>query len=300
MHDACEHARHACEHAVGDGGVDVEEIAQCHGDEVAEEGAGEERRSEDAAHAARRVGDGRGHHLQDHDAEQEEQQDSVLVADDAEERRVLEERDAVVAHERGDVLVALAVEGGEDEDERAEGDAAEDEFHTPLFDLGEQPFHEARGAQEIDRQEAGGDADDDIDPDVVQLERRGGRVGEHDVFAEKAEGEESAGGGGDEQRHHRRRRQVEHEHFDGEDHRGDGRLEDGRHGRRAAAAEQQDRLLRRQLEEPRQVGAHRRASEHDRGLHTYRTAEANRQRTRYHRTIYVVRTELSSVVADGV
>ena len=68
MHHAGEEASHTRQDAVSDGQVEPEVMVEHLRHEEAKEGTHEERRCEDAADTARRVRDGRGHHLQEYDA----------------------------------------------------------------------------------------------------------------------------------------------------------------------------------------------------------------------------------------
>ena len=93
----------------------------------ARKGADEKRRREGSAHAARGVGRGHGHHLEEHDRSDVEDHHPVDVAETVEERGV-EQRSGIAVHERGEALVALAVERREDEEQDAQRDAGVEPF----------------------------------------------------------------------------------------------------------------------------------------------------------------------------
>ena len=69
--------------------------------------------------------------------------------------------------------------------------------------------------------------------------------------------------------------EVNHQHFQREDQTGNGSLEDAGDGAGSTAAHEEHHLLGVQMEQSAQVGADGRTRQHNRGLGTDTTAEAN-------------------------
>ena len=120
LHHAGHHAGHACENEVDVGEVHMEEDLHHVRDQESDKRADEEGRGEDAAHAAGRGGERGGEDLHQDDADDGQHQ-QPFVAHQLQQRGVVENGNPLAMQQVVDVVIAFAVECGEEVDEQAEG-----------------------------------------------------------------------------------------------------------------------------------------------------------------------------------
>ena len=289
LHDARHDAGHARQHEIGGGHVPREELLGHEGDKESDEGADEQGGSEHTAHTA---GGGRQRGSEDlqHEDAEDSQQQSMRPLEKLRERRVGKQMGEVPIYDGVDAVVSLAEEGGEEADETAEHQAADDGPRVDVGDALHLTVYPARGAQEEDRHQAGEQTQNDVQRDVAHQESLRGVEGEHHRLAPEEQRHDRSRDSGDEQRQDRAARQVEHQHLEGEDDGGDGGL----------ARQQEGGVLAVHPEESSDVGTDGRTRQHDGRLQSHRTAETHRDGTGHHGGIDIVETQLAVTLADGL
>ena len=222
------------------------------------------------------------------------------MAHQLQQRGVVEDGDPLSVQQIVDVVITFAVECGEKVDEQAQRQRPDERPHVDLLDFAHLLLNPAGDAQKIDGDEAAEGAEDDVEGDVADREALGRADGEHHVVAEEEHRHHRAGGGGEQQGQERAAGEVEHQHLEGEDQRGDGGLEDGGHRGRGTAGQQQGGLPSVEVEEPRHVRTDGAAGEHNRRLQSHRTAKPDGDGTCHHGGIDVVEPQLAVALADGL
>ena len=299
LHDAGHDPGHACEYEVGGGDIPMDEVLGGQGHKETDEGADEQGGSEHTAHAAGGGGQGGGKDLQHEDADNAQQQ-RIRALEKFVERGVGKQMAQIPVDDGIDAVVTLPKEGREDEDESAEGCAADERAHVDIGDAFHLPVQPTRGAQKEDRHQSCEESQHYVKRDVTHQKGLHGVEGEHHRLAPKEERHHRTSDGGDQQRQDSTARQVEHQHLEGEDECRNGCLEDGRHRRCRATRQQQGGVLAVHLEETRHVGTDGRARQHNGRLQSYGTAKTHRDGTRHHGGIDVVKTQLAVTLADSL
>ena len=155
------------------------------------------------------------------------------------QRRVIENGEPLAVQQVVDVVVPFTIECGEEINEQAQRQRADQCSHIDLLDFAHLFLQPTRSAEEIDRNEAAKTTQDNVKRDISHRKALRGVDGEHHVLAEEEDGHHRACGGGEQQRQERTAGEVEHQHLESEDQCGNGRLEDGGHGSCGTASQQQ-------------------------------------------------------------
>ena len=277
VHDACHDACHAEQGEVllGDDGAEGLQVPQS-GEEESAEAADEQRGCERSADTATAVGGRGGDRLgEDDECDVPEQHLAVAI-----EQRVVQHLVpvglALAVEQDVQCTVAFAVEGGEEEDEQAEETATEGEPGIAVgLQSAEDAFAGCHRADEVEADEAAAEAEQDAGghalelPGTVEVEREQG------VAAHEQVGEAGGGDAGGEDGQQGTHGEVYHEHLEGEHETCHRSLEDAGDGSCRAASDEQHELFVVEVEALAQVRADGGAGEHDGGLGTYRSAEAD-------------------------
>ena len=172
--------------------------------------------------------------------------------------------------------VAFTVEGGEEEDEQAEQDAAEGQSRIAVvLQSTEDTFAGRHGTDEVEADEPAEESEQDAGRYALQLPGTVEVEGEQGVAAHEQIGEASGGDAGGEDGQQGCHRQIYHEHLEGEDQSCHRSLEDTGDGSGSTASDEKHEFLVVQVEALSEVRADGRACEHDGCLGTYRSTEAD-------------------------
>ena len=252
------------------------------GQDVARDGAHEQRGAEGAAHAAAGVREGHRKHLEQQD-QREEPDRSVGLS----------------VQEMAHVVISFAVQRREQEDQQAQAHGAEHPAEPGILHLPETVLEPERHLDEIQRAEPAECAQDEVERDVPHRKDHE-RAGELGVAPEEEIGHHRRRHRGKEQRQEGAHRQVEKENLQGEEDAGERGVEDTRHRAGGAAAQQERHPPVGKAHIAAQVGADGRARVHDRGLGAHGAAEPDRQGARHQRREHVVPLDLGFVLGHGL
>ena len=175
-------------------------------------------------------------------------------------------------------LETLTVERGHQEDEDAQGDTAHGKSQPTVAQTLEAGLDAVDEGDEIQGHKAAEHAQQHHKGDARGIERFALGEEELDIVAGEGVGHRSTCHRSGNQRDGGSCREVEHEHLDGEQHTGDGSLEDACDTGCRATSHEHRQQLGLEFEGLTQVAADGSTSEHDGALGTHRTAEADGQR----------------------
>ena len=244
-------------------------------------GAHEQGGAEGSAHAAAGIGEGHREDLENQD-QCEEPDGSVPPP----------------VQQFAYVLIALAVKRREEENQQSKAHGAKEPLQVWILQVLSEPvLQEERRPQEIEREQAADDSQDQVEGNVPhrKLHQRAGELGGP---AQQEVGDHRRRHRGEQQREDGTHGQVEKEDLQREKHTGERGVEDARHGAGRTATQQQRHAPVRQAHVAAQVGADGRPGIDDGRLGTHGTAETDGKRTGKERTPAVVPPDLGFVLGN--
>ena len=302
MHDARHDTRHAQQREVLLRDVDTHlvHVPQPRKEEP-REAADEERGGKRAATAAAAVGGAGGEDLGEQHEGDVQNQVFGMAIEQGTAQHLVPVGLSLAVEQQVDAVVALAVERREEEDERAEQQAANEEADVgAVLEAGKHVLAGIHGADEVEADQSARHAQEDAGrhavhgPVAVKMEAE-----EHGI-ARKDVGEARGGDTRHEDGQERGHGEVNHQHLEREDESGNGGLEDAGDGSGGTAADEGHERLVVQTEHLAQVGADGRAGEHDGSLGTHGTAKADGDGRSNDAGPHVVGLQPRAVRRDGI
>ena len=259
----------------------------------------EQRGGKCSAHATATVGSGCSKHLECAQSKQEHQHCHHIVLVGI-EKAVVKDACNIAVDQTRNVTVTLTVERRHQEDEHTQCDTAHGETYPSVSETLETCLNPVDEADEVERDKAAEDAQQNHKRDARCIERLTLREKELDIVSGENIGHRSTGHRRRNQRDCRSCCQVEHQHLDSEQHACYRGLEDTGNTRSSATGHQHSEFLGGQAEGLTQVAADGGTREHDRTLGTDRSTKADGERRGDERRVHVMNLEAALFERQGI